>query len=248
MSKLRFVCYDNTYMEILITLGVIVLFVVILLAVANYGGENFVHSFFALQQKAEIGYMTALEFAQCVITKEFDGGIAITTTPRLLGDAYNPSRHIIILSSNIMNNATSVALAIAAHELGHAQQQRDIPKRFYRFLRMRWFSAQFSALIMPLIVIGVIMMFALPNIWIGIGIALGGLFIFLLCIFVRLFTIPIEKDASKRGIELMKQYSEFDTKELRLAKKVLRLALLTYIGDFLRVMLMWTGLVKKTRL
>lgn len=235
-------------MDILIVLPAVVLAIVLLIMVANYSGENFMQAFYELQKKAGNGTITAVEFARDVIEDDFDSEVELMRTERMLGDAYNPKKYAIILSNETINNTSSVALAIAAHELGHAQQHRDIPKKFYRFLRAKTFSAQLSSLIVPLIVLGVILMATLPNIWIGAGTAIAGGAIFLLCLFVRLATIPIEKDASKRGIKLMEKYTDFNAKELRLAKKLLRLALLTYIGDILRVMLMWTGLVKKTRL
>ena len=61
-------------------------------------------------------------------------------------------------------------------------------------------------------------------------------------------TIKIEKDASKKAIMFLKQLNVLEDYEIEYAKKVLDAALLTYIGDFLRALLGWTMLTKKTKL
>jgi Zn-dependent membrane protease YugP len=61
-------------------------------------------------------------------------------------------------------------------------------------------------------------------------------------------TIPVERDASKRGIDILKKMEVLDDDEMLMAKDLLKTALLTYIGDFLRAILWWTFLTRKTKL
>ena len=73
----------------------------------------------------------------------------------------------------------------------------------------------------------------------------GG-FIFLLALFIKLRTISIEKDASKKAIILLQDY--LNEKELKESKKFLNDAKLTYWADFLRIFLWWSGMSRKTKL
>ena len=51
-----------------------------------------------------------------------------------------------------------------------------------------------------------------------------------LCGILKIITIPLELNASKRAIKLLKEEHIFDKDELKQAKKVLRAAALTYVG------------------
>jgi len=236
-------------MDIFIILAIVVLVLLVIVSLASYGGDKFFNAFFDYQEQSSVGFITATEFTQMVVKNELNREVKIVQNAGILNDAYNPAQKIIMLSSTTAFNASSVALGVAAHELGHALQQKEAPKTFENFIRMRAFSVLFSPFILPLIIIGIIYMLTIDStIWIGAGISMSGLAIFLICLFVRLATIPIEKDASKRAIALMKKYTDFDSDELKLVKKLLNLALLTYIGDFFRACFMWTGLVRKTKL
>ena len=72
--------------------------------------------------------------------------------------------------------------------------------------------------------------------------------IFLFALIVKLSLIPLEKDASKRGLDLLKRTETFDDEEMAMAKDLLKAALLTYVGDFLRSILWWTFLTRKSKL
>ena len=70
--------------------------------------------------------------------------------------------------------------------------------------------------------------------------------IFLLALFNKLFTISIEKDASKKAVIMLKDF--LTEEELKKSKKFLKDARVTYWADFLRVILGWTALSRKTNL
>ena len=70
--------------------------------------------------------------------------------------------------------------------------------------------------------------------------------IFLLTGFLRLFIVYIEKDASKRALGLLKEI--FSSQDLKLAKKYLNTARLTYWSDFMTLLFGWTGLTRKKKI
>ena len=74
------------------------------------------------------------------------------------------------------------------------------------------------------------------------------LLIFLTALAFKISVIKIEKEASAYALELLSQTKILNENELKVAKKLLKLALQTYIGDFFRAMLFWTMLVPKTKI
>ena len=72
----------------------------------------------------------------------------------------------------------------------------------------------------------------------------GGIFI--LALVIKLMTIAIEKDASKKALGFLEMI--LGDEELRTAKSFLKDAGLTYWADFLRIILGWTGISKKSKL
>ena len=81
-----------------------------------------------------------------------------------------------------------------------------------------------------------------------IGLVLLGIavLIFLLALILKLVTISIEKDASKKGIVFLEEI--LDDLEMKRAKRFLKDARNTYWADFLKIVLFWTALSKKTQL
>lgn len=138
-------------------------------------------------------------------------------------DHYDPQRNILRLSDGTGNGSSVAALAIAAHEIGHAVQDRD----GYMPLKLR-------SAIVPAVNIGSnlgwLMIFAgmflqIPEVaWIGvIAIAGGAVFAFI--------TLPVEFDASSRAMRLLSESGLLtDQDELRGAKSVLDAAALTYVA------------------
>ena len=91
-------------------------------------------------------------------------------------------------------------------------------------------------------------MLVFPEI-LAIGFAFLGasILIFLLAVALKLSCVPLEKDASKRGLKIIEKTQALDD-ELEMAKDLLHAAFLTYVGDFLRSILWWTFLTRKTKM
>ena len=139
-----------------------------------------------------------------------------------LSDHYDPSRRQVNLSSEVYHGKTISAIAIAAHECGHALQHKE----GYRSLLIRNqlipvfnFSQNIGWVVL---MIG--FLFEAMNI------ALLGVIILSLMLVFQLLTLPIEINASKRAIHFL-QNNYVSNEELVGSKKMLIAAALTYVAS-----------------
>jgi len=123
----------------------------------------------------------------------------------------------------VFYGTTVTAVAVAAHECGHAIQHA----KSYAPLSIR--SAMVpvvnlaSNLSMPLILLGVILSWNMTLIQIGIWAFLGA-------VLFQLVTLPVEFNASSRAVAKISQYGLLSEEENKGCKKVLRAAAFTYVA------------------
>ena len=141
-----------------------------------------------------------------------------------LGDYYDPRTDTINLSEPVANTKSVGAIAIAAHEFGHALQKHT----GYKLLAIR-------NMLVPVVNIGT----NLGTYLFFIGLLLGalslaklGLFLFGFAVFFTLLDLPIEFDASARALKLLSQYFNLPSEDKPYVKKVLFWAALTYLAAF----------------
>lgn len=142
-----------------------------------------------------------------------------------LSDHYDPRAKVLRLSDATDQSTSIAAVAVAAHECGHAIQDAEN----YGFLKLRSSFApvaQFgSSLSMPLLMAGIFLnIFSL--VWLGI-------IAFSLALLFQIITLPVEFDASKRALAIMQSESLIQPEELPMAKKVLNAAAFTYVASTL---------------
>jgi len=140
-----------------------------------------------------------------------------------LTDNYDPRQKILHLSEGVYNSPSVAALAIAAHELGHAMQDRD-----------GYFPLRLRAAMVPAVNIGSYLGWILIFIglilqrtqlaWLGVLVFSGG------AIFA-LATLPVEINASARAKELLTTTGMIvGNDERRGVNNVLNAAALTYVA------------------
>lgn len=148
-----------------------------------------------------------------------------------LSDHYDPRAHAVRLSSNVYNSTSIAALAVAAHETGHAVQHAD----GYTPLKIRTAFvpvASFGSQVGPLLIIGGFI-FTSMNFLLTIGI-----YLFAFAVLFQLVTLPVEYNASNRALAFLETngfvngYEEMDG-----AKKMLNAAALTYVAAALTAIL-----------
>jgi Zn-dependent membrane protease YugP len=161
--------------------------------------------------------------------------ISVETASGFVGDHYDPRRKVVALSHDIINSSSVTALAVAAHECGHALQHKEK----YAPLRLRGFiiaiSNFASKLLLPLIVIGLILqIFVFYNSTMVMAYVLVGMCAFYgLSALAELITLPAEFDASRRAKKMLDTMNiTDDMNERKGVRRVLSAAAQTYIAAF----------------
>ena len=140
-----------------------------------------------------------------------------------LSDHFDPGKNVVRLSDTTAPNDSVAAMAIAAHELGHVQQYQT-GSGLIKARGVLLPALQFSPTISYICILFGLMFNLLNLLWIGI------LFFGLMVLF-SLLTIPVELDASRRGLRLLEQAGLTQTDDDRAgSRKVLRAAAMTYLA------------------
>ncbi|MEA3337081.1 MAG: zinc metallopeptidase [Chloroflexota bacterium] len=160
-------------------------------------------------------------------------------TPGELSDHYDPRSKTLRLSPGVANQASVASVAIVAHELGHAMQD----KTGYMPLKLRGAIVP-AVRLSPMIAYGLFfagMMFAsttLSNL---------GIVVFSLTVVFALITLPVEFNASRRGLTMLESYGLLDNAEMKGAKSVLQAASLTYVAMAVQSLLTLVYLLGRRR-
>lgn len=146
------------------------------------------------------------------------------STPQL-NDHYDPAAKVLRLSPQVYGTASVAAMAVAAHEAGHAIQDAQ------GFALMRARSA-----LVPAANIG--SQFGWFMIFIGLFMNFMGLFwlgvvAFSLSTLFALITLPVELDASARAMRILTTTGMVATTERAQARSVLTAAAFTYVAGLL---------------
>ncbi len=156
-----------------------------------------------------------------------------------LTDHYDPRSKVLRLSQGVYQGNSVAALAIAAHELGHAMQDSE-----------GYFPLRFRSAIVPVVNVGSylgwILIFAgmllqLTGLaWLGVAIFSGGALF-------ALATLPVELNASSRARQLLYTSGLIAGEdEMRGVNNVLNAAALTYVAALVAAVLQllyWVTLV-----
>ena len=123
--------------------------------------------------------------------------IPLEVTPGALSDHFDPRANVVRLSKQVASRSTVAAMAVTAHELGHVQQYQS-GSAMIKARNLLLPALQFSPTISYIaILLGLI--FNMTNmIWVGV-------FFFALMVLFSFLTLPIEIDASRRGLKLLNQ-------------------------------------------
>jgi Zn-dependent membrane protease YugP len=172
--------------------------------------------------------ISGLEAARILMRNEGLDYLRVNQVSGNLTDFYNPSDKSINLSQG--SSAPSVAaLAIVAHELGHAKQDHE----GYLWLRLRagivGVAQLGSNLGVILFFVGMIMGAAAGN-ELGWTIALAGVALFAGAVAFTLVTLPVEFNASSRAREMLMRNGLVSRQEMDGVSQMLNAAALTYVA------------------
>jgi uncharacterized protein len=174
--------------------------------------------------------LTGAQAAQRLISSGGLYGVEVAGTQGELSDHYDPRNKTLFLSQNVYSTPSVAAVAVAAHELGHAQQDAD----GYFPMRLRTFLVPAvnigSNLGWILIMIGLFLRIT-ELAWLGVLVFSAG------AVFA-LATLPVELNASSRAKELLFTTGIIQTdEERRGVNRVLNAAALTYVAGLITAIL-----------
>lgn len=169
--------------------------------------------------------MTGAEVARRMLDDAGLQHVPVEMTPGKLSDHYDPIKKVVRLSEDNYNMPSIAGAAVAAHEVGHAIQDKvSMPALV---LRQRMFPLlAFGSNFAPWLILAGIFLNATGLL--GIGIVL-----FSLSVLFHLITLPVEFDASRRGLAYLTANGIVDSSQTPGATKVLNAAAMTYIMGFL---------------
>lgn len=182
---------------------------------------------------------TGFDVARQILDKNGLSNVLILETQGELSDHYDPSKKVVKLSHDIYHGTTIAACSVAAHECGHAIQDKE----GYTFLVFRNkivplvnFSSKAGYIA---IMAGLLLSFS-SLIWIGVALEV-------VILLFQLVTLPVEFNASSRALTHLEQMGIVDNSELSGSKKMLTSAALTYVAGVFSAVIQLLRLVLVAR-
>lgn len=177
--------------------------------------------------------LTGAEVARIILDRNGLSDVTIRRINGTLTDHYDPRDKSLSLSQNVYDGESIASAAVAAHEVGHAIQDKES----YRPLVLRQTLAPAAQIGSNFAITLVILGMFVSEILINVGIAM-----FIVAVLFTIITLPVEVDASRRA-KLQLADNIMTEQELDGARDVLSAAALTYlasmitaIGNLLRIL------------
>ena len=171
-------------------------------------------------------HLTGAEAAQRLIHTGGLDEVRVEGVSGKLTDHYDPRSKVLRLSQGVYQTSSVAAVAIAAHELGHAMQDQE-----------GYFPLQLRSTMIPVVNIGATLgwLFIILGIFMQwTGLAWFGVIVFSAGALFALATLPVELNASARAKKLLVQSGIIiGQDEQQGVNKVLNAAALTYIAALL---------------
>lgn len=210
--------FDYTY--ILVIVGFLI----------TLGAQIFVKSSYSKYKKVETkSRLDGFEVARRILDSNGLNNIDIVEVQGELSDHYDPKRKVVRLSSDIFHGSTVAAASVAAHECGHAVQDKEN----YFFLRFRSALVPFANISSHVgyiaIVIGLIFGY-MKLAWIGIALEM-------VILLFQIITLPVEFNASSRAAKFLAKEALIEKTEQVGSRKMLNAAALTYVASVLSTLL-----------
>ncbi|MFN8473641.1 MAG: zinc metallopeptidase [Anaerolineae bacterium] len=166
---------------------------------------------------------TGTQVAQTIFARTNVKPIPVQTIGGNLTDHFDPRENVVRLSQAIATQGSIAAMAVTAHELGHVQQyQQRSPMIAARNILLP--ALQFTPTLSYIALLMGIIFNLTGLIWLGI-------IFFALMVLFSILTVPIEFNASNRGMKLLEESGLINTDVDRQgARSLLRAAGLTYVA------------------
>lgn len=216
--------YTMQYENILTILCFITSFVVVLFAQIKIN-----NAYSKYKRISNVKKISGSEVARTILDANGLDNIYVVETKGNLTDHYDPTRKVVRLSSEIFHGDSIASLSVAAHECGHAIQDKEN----YTFMRIRSMLVPVVNLVSYLGYFGIII-----GLLAGIsGYLMIGIITLVVTIIFQLITLPVEFDASKRAHNELIKLNLINSEEASGVNSVLSAAAFTYVASLLSTLL-----------
>jgi Zn-dependent membrane protease YugP len=212
------------------------LIIIVLVLVIVFGPQLWAQYILKRHSKQRPGIPgTGGELALHLIANSELDGVTVERTEQ--GDHYDPIEKVVRLSEAVFDGKSLTAVAVTAHEVGHAIQDHlnYAPLRIRtRLVGVAAFSERFGAMIL----VGLPFITALTRIpAAGALMLVAGLSVLLVPVVVHLVTLPVEFDASfKRALPIL-ALGYVPEEDMPAARRILTACALTYVAASLSALL-----------
>ena len=166
--------------------------------------------------------MNGQQTARKILDKNDLKDVGINEVAGTLSDHYDPAKKTVNLSNDIYGTDSIASISVAAHECGHAIQD----KNGYFFLRLRRGMVPLVNLASKLGYVAILI-----GIFFSVlGLLKIGILLEIVILVFQLITLPVEFDASSRALKKIEEYGIVTKDELKYCKSMLRSAALTYVA------------------
>lgn len=167
--------------------------------------------------------LSGAQAAQKIIQRAGLQGVQLEGIAGQRSDHFDPTSNVVRMSQDVATTPSVAAMAVVAHELGHAQQYAENSA----LIQMRSFlipAMRFS----PMASYALIMIGLLAN---AVGLIQLGIVFYGVVVLFMILTLPVEIDASRRGLRLLREAGLMNSEEdVSGSRSVLIAAALTYMA------------------
>ncbi|MCI8460790.1 MAG: zinc metallopeptidase [Bacilli bacterium] len=197
--------------------------IIILTFIITLGAQAYINSTYRRMKnvKSKCG-MAGADVARKILDSNGLENVKVVETGGVLSDHYDPRAKVVRLSPDVYAKSSIASISVAAHECGHAIQD----KNNYAFLRIRnsiiplvnfASSAGYVAIVVGLFTS------ALGLLWLGILLEI-------VILAFQVITLPVEFNASSRALKQLEELKILDVNEKSKGRKMLKAAALTYVA------------------
>lgn len=173
--------------------------------------------------------LTGFDVARKILDENGLKDIYVTEVRGNLTDHYDPVRKVVRLSTDIFHGKTIASSSVAAHEVGHAIQDKE-GYSFMRFRSMMFPLVRFSSYGGYIAILVGAIFELMDLIWFGIGLEI-------VILLFQIVTLPVEFNASSRAKDELAKYNLLNNNEINSSDKMLRAAAYTYVASVLTTIL-----------
>ena len=212
--------YGIDYTYILVIIGFLI----------TLGAQIFVKSSYSKYKKINTkSKLDGFEVARKILDSNGLKNVDIVEVQGELTDHYDPKRKVVRLSTDIYHGTSIASSSVAAHECGHAVQDKE----GYFFLRFRSALVPFANISSRVGYIAVVigLLFGYVKLaWIGIALEM-------VILLFQIITLPVEFNASSRAAKFLAKEALIEKKEQDGSKRMLNAAAMTYVASVVSTLL-----------